>query len=107
MLVRLVQMQMREDALAAFLDLFERTAPRIRAVPGCRRLDLWQDADDPTRVATHSHWDDDDALDAYRRSDLFRATWAETKTYFAAPASAQSFALRWPTEERPGDGAVS
>lgn len=89
-------MQMREDALDAFLDLFARTADRIRATPGCRRLDLWQDADDPTRVATHSHWDDAEALDAYRQSDLFRATWAETKTYFAARASAQSFTRIWP-----------
>ena len=105
MLVRLVQMQMREDALDAFLGLFARTADRIRAAPGCRRLDLWQDTDDPTRVATHSHWDDAAALDAYRQSDLFRATWAETKTYFAARASAQSFTRTWPGEAESGDVA--
>lgn len=101
MLVRLVRMHLREDALDAFLALFERTAPRIRAAPGCRHLDLWQHTDDPTRVATHSHWDDAAALDAYRRSDLFRTTWAETKTYFAARADAQSFHRRWPDDERP------
>ena len=102
MLVRLVRMHLRADALDAFLALFNRTAPHIRAVPGCQYLELWQDADDPTRLATHSHWDDAEALDAYRRSDLFRTTWAETKTYFADRAEARSFHVRWPADTPAG-----
>ena len=96
MLVRVVRMRFRPEAVPAFLVLFHRTADRIRASPGCRHLELWQDAADPAHFATHSHWDDDAALDAYRHGDLFRDTWRETKALFAAPADATSYASVWP-----------
>ncbi|HYE57725.1 MAG TPA: antibiotic biosynthesis monooxygenase family protein [Rhodothermales bacterium] len=96
MLVRIVQMHFRPDAVDTFLDLFYRTAPQIRAFEGCRHLELWQDTSDPTRLTTYSHWQGADALDAYRRSDLFRTTWAETKALFQSPAEAASYGPVWP-----------
>ncbi len=41
MLIRLVRMTFRPDALEAFLALFDASAPQIRAFPGCRHLELW------------------------------------------------------------------
>ena len=96
MLVRVVRMTFRPEAVPDFLALFERTAPRIRAAPGCHRLDLWRDAADPARFATHSLWTDAAALDAYRASSLFRTTWAATKPLFAEPATATSYDPVWP-----------
>ena len=90
MLVRIVRMTFRPDRLDDFLALFRASAPRIRAFPGCRHLALLADERYPNILSTYSLWDDAEALDRYRASDLFRATWAETKPLFAAPPVAHS-----------------
>lgn len=93
MLIRLVRMTFRPEALDAFMQIFDASAPQIRAFPGCSHLELWEDARFANILTTYSHWADDDALDAYRHSDLFRTTWARTKPLFAAPPSAHSHLL--------------
>lgn len=90
MLLRTVRMTFRPDRLDDFLDLFREARPRIAAAPGCRHLELWQDARFPNVLTTFSHWDGPDALEAYRRSDLFRETWARTTPLFAAAPVAHS-----------------
>jgi quinol monooxygenase YgiN len=75
-LVRLVHVTVRPDAVAPFLDRFNESAPKIRAFPGCRRLELWRDPDAPTAFTALSHWKDLHALDAFRESELFASTWA-------------------------------
>ena len=89
-LIRLVRMTFRPEALDAFLEIFDASAPQIRAFPGCRHLELWQDTRYPGLLTTFSLWDDESALEAYRKSDLFRTTWARTKPLFAAPPRAFS-----------------
>ena len=91
MILRTVRMTFRPDAVEEFLsDVFDPSAPRIRAFPGCRHLELWRDARFPNILTTFSHWDDEAALEAYRASDLFRSTWKRTTPLFAAPAVAHS-----------------
>ena len=90
MIVRIVRMSFRREALPAFEALFDRSAPSIRAFPGCRHLELWQDVDDPLVRTTYSLWESASALAAYRTSALFRDTWGKAKTGFAAPATASS-----------------
>ena len=91
MLVRIVRMTFRPDRLDAFHALFEESAPKIRSAPGCRFLSLLEDARYPNILATYSLWEAPDDLERYRRSELFRTTWARTKPLFAAPPTAQSF----------------
>lgn len=91
MLIRLVRMTVRPDALDQFLDHFNRAAPQIRAVEGCTHLELWQNERFPNICTTYSHWTGPDALDAYRHSELFRTTWAAVKPLFAAPPAASSY----------------
>lgn len=90
MLHRIVRMTFVPAHIPAFIALFNATQPRIRAQPGCRHVELWQDATDPTIYCTHSRWDDAAALEAYRRSALFGQVWPATKRLFAAPAVAFS-----------------
>ena len=90
MLLRTVRMTFRPDRLDDFLALFREARPRIAAAPGCRHLELWQDARFPNVLTTYSHWDSADALDAYRQSELFTATWARTTPLFAAAPVARS-----------------
>ena len=83
MLIRLVRMTFRDECLPDFHRIFDISKAQIRAFPGCRHLELLRDLDQPAVRLTLSHWESADALDAYRRSGLFRTTWAATKVLFA------------------------
>lgn len=83
MLIRIVRMSFRADELDAFTAIFDASRAKIRAFPGCRHLDLLRDLADPDVRITLSHWESAEALEAYRRSELFRTTWAATKALFA------------------------
>jgi len=89
-LIRIVRLTLDPARVADFLHLFRQSEDRIRQQPGCRHLELWQDADQPHIYCTHSHWDDAAALDAYRRSALFGEVWPATKRLLASPAQAFS-----------------
>jgi quinol monooxygenase YgiN len=78
------------EAVPAFLELFRNSEQQIRQMPGCQFLELWQDADQANVYCTHSHWHSTEALNAYRRSELFGRVWPATKRLFAAPAQAFS-----------------
>lgn len=90
MLIRIVRMTFIPAQVPAFLALFHATKNQIRQQPGCRQLELWQDADQPAIYCTHSHWDDAAALNSYRKSALFGEVWPATKRLFAEPAVAFS-----------------
>jgi quinol monooxygenase YgiN len=96
MLVRTVRLTLAPDAVETFLSRFDESAPRIRAYPGCRHLELWRDADAPAVFTTLSHWDDADALDAYRESELFMSTWAAVKPLFSGRPRAHSYRVARP-----------
>ena len=90
MLIRIVRMTFDPAQVSAFLTLFGQTADLIRQQPGCRFLELWQDAEQPYVYCTHSHWNDQAALDKYRSSTLFGKVWPATKKLFVAPPAAFS-----------------
>src|SRR5688500_17171863 len=94
MLIRVVRMTFREEETAAFLEIFSQSRDRIRNYPGCRHLELWQDAHKPFVFSTYSHWDSEEDLNHYRQSELFAGVWAATKNLFAAqPQAFSSFAI--------------
>jgi hypothetical protein len=85
MVKRIVKMTFQPALVNEFLVIFEESSPKIRAFPGCLHLELWRSTEAGTAVLfTYSHWENEDALEAYRQSDLFSATWARTKVLFAA-----------------------
>ena len=90
MLIRVVQMTFRENETAAFLKIFNQSRDKIRYSPGCRHLELWQDAHQPYVFCTYSHWDSEEDLNRYRQSELFADVWAATKKLFAAQPQAFS-----------------
>lgn len=90
MLIRIVRMTFRPNAVDEFLALFDASSPRIRQFDGCRHLELWQDASQANVCTTYSLWTGEEALERYRRSDLFRSTWEAAKALFAAPPEASS-----------------
>ena len=97
MLIRIVRMTFKPEAVPTFLDIFRSSQAQIRQMPGCRFLELWQDTDQANVYCTHSHWDSAADLDAYRHSALFGQVWPATKRLFAAPA--QAFSVHQVTPE--------
>ena len=105
-LVRLVRMTFRPQARTAFLEHFDAAAPKIRAVEGCQQLELWQGHRFPNVCTTFSLWADEEALERYRSSALFRETWQQVKPLFAAPPVAHSHTvLRSAASIQPADAA--
>ena len=90
MLIRIVRMTFLETKTADFLAIFEASKQKIRTFPGCLHLELLRDLDQPAVYVTYSHWETPEALAHYRRSELFKTTWAATKQLFAERATAFS-----------------
>ena len=83
MLLRIVKMSFKPEETASFLALFEQIKSKIRAFEGCEYLELMEDFNDPNSFSTYSKWQDEQALENYRQSELFKDVWAKTKALFA------------------------
>jgi quinol monooxygenase YgiN len=90
MITRIVKMTFKENSTDEFLQIFSSSKDKIRAFPGCLSLELLQDVKYPRVFMTHSTWESQAALEAYRHSELFKTTWAKTKVLFAVKAEAHS-----------------
>ena len=90
MLVRIVKMHFEEDKTEQFLKNFELVKNKIRAYPGCLRLELYRDQEDPCVFFTYSHWDSAAHLNDYRKSTMFGEVWKKTKAMFASKPKAWS-----------------
>ena len=83
MLIRIVRMTFRLEAISAFLENFETHKHLIRNSPGCHHVELWQDHADKNIFVTYSHWESEEALNKYRDSELFKSVWSFTKALFS------------------------
>jgi len=90
MITRIVKLKIKVEALESFKNIFYDTKPLIDNFPGCGSTNLHVQAEDLTTVFTVSYWDDLNALEAYRQSELFRNTWSKVKPLFSAKAEAWS-----------------
>ena len=83
-------MTFEEDKVSTFLSLFDEYKSRIKASEGCHRLELLKDHSTENIFFTYSEWENEEALDKYRYSVLFKTVWTQTKALFAAKAEAWS-----------------
>ncbi|GAA0880571.1 antibiotic biosynthesis monooxygenase [Algoriphagus jejuensis] len=90
MLIRIVRMTFKPEAVSAFLENFEKNKDFIRNFPGCQHLELWQDHSEKNIFLTYSHWKSEEALNMYRDSELFKSVWSFTKTLFSEKPQAFS-----------------
>lgn len=90
MIVRIVKMTFREEAIPAFLDTFALQKEYIRDFEGCHHLELLRDANNPNIFFTYSHWESEAYLEKYRESDFFTNIWSNVKTLFADKPEAWS-----------------
>ena len=82
MLIRVVKMSFRDEAIPAFLQLFNERQQQIKEFEGCMHVELWQDRLHRNIFFTYSHWVDAGALEHYRNSAFFADTWQKTKQLF-------------------------
>src|SRR3954454_23028200 len=90
MLVRLVKMTFKTEAVEVFKQFFEERREKIRSFEGCNHLELWQDNKHSHIFFTYSHWQSETALSRYRNSAFFKDTWQQTKLLFETKAEAWS-----------------
>lgn len=82
MFVRIVKMGFQEDKIDEFLANFENNKSKIRNFEGCEFLELYRDKHNTSRFFTYSYWKDEESLENYRDSSLFKEVWANTKVLF-------------------------
>lgn len=90
MIVRIVKMHFQPDKVEEFLTNFEASKEQIRAFDGCEHLELLRDREHPGIYFTYSYWRDEEALENYRHSELFKNAWAKTKVLFEKKPEAWS-----------------
>jgi len=83
MLIRVVRMTFKPEAVEDFLTNFDENKHSIRNFPGCHHLELWRDENDKNIFLTHSHWESEEKLNQYRDSELLKTVWTFAKTLFS------------------------
>ena len=82
MLIRIVKMSFHEEHIEAFLENFYLNRDKIRNATGNCFLELYQDKDNSNVFFTYSHWNTENDLNNYRKSQLFDEVWSFTKKLF-------------------------
>ena len=90
MFVRIVKMSFEASNINIFLKLFNSKKEYIRNFAGCRFLELYRDKTNPNVFFTYSYWENENDLENYRHSELFKGVWAKTKPLFNAKPEAWS-----------------
>jgi (4S)-4-hydroxy-5-phosphonooxypentane-2,3-dione isomerase len=90
MFIRLVKLSFHEDKIPLFLANFNEVKEQIRNFPGNNFLELYQDKQNPCVFFTYSIWNDEQHLENYRQSELFKDVWTYTKQFFNAKPEAWS-----------------
>lgn len=90
MFIRIVKLRFHEEHIYTFLDNFEEVKHLIRNFEGNRFLELYQDKNDNRIFFTYSYWDNEEALENYRNSELFKGVWSFTKKLFSDKPEAWS-----------------
>jgi hypothetical protein len=86
-LIRIVKMTFKPEHVETFRHIFEERKERIASFPGCSSLELLHE---DNIYFTYSKWDDAEALEKYRQSELFQSTWDLVKKLFGDKPEAWS-----------------
>lgn len=90
MIIRIVTLPFDEKDIPQFLAIFKDSQPRILEFDGCSHVELLQGTTDKNTLLTYSHWESEDHLNAYRKSEFFGSVWPKTKSLLTAKPHAIS-----------------
>ncbi len=83
-------MSFKIEEINNFLQIFNESAALIKSSNGCYGVQLMQDANNPNIYFTLSKWQNEEYLNVYRSSELFKTTWSKVKPLFSERAEAWS-----------------
>lgn len=92
-MIRIVKLTLKNENVADFLNHFETVKHDINSFPGCQGMKLLQKKESGNILFTYSQWESEEALENYRKSELFQSIWPKVKLWFDSKAEA------WSTEE--------
>lgn len=88
MIIRIVKLSFKADKVQEFIGDFKKHRVQIMDFDGCELLDLLEIKEEPATYMTYSYWKDEESLERYRHSDLFKSVWIPTKEKLTAKAEA-------------------
>ncbi len=89
-ITRIVKMSFTEDKAEEFELFFSQIKDRVAGQPGCNGVKLLKEMGETGVFFTYSTWDSADALNNYRKSEVFGQIWPKVKQWFAAKPEAWS-----------------
>lgn len=88
MITRIVKLHFQPEKIEEFIEFFETIKWKVASYENCHGMKLLRDVNQPNIVFTYSIWKDENALNAYRDSDLFGLVWPKIKPWFKEKAEA-------------------
>ena len=89
-MLRIVKLTFKVEEVSTFLTEFEKSKEHIRKFPGCKGMNLLKQKHKENVFFTYSEWDEEQDLENYRNSDLFKSVWKGVKPLFLEKAEAWS-----------------
>lgn len=90
MITRLVKLTIDPSKLEEFENIFVRNQAKIASFPGCQGVKVLRDVNHPSVFFTYSTWESEEAINEYRKSELFGSIWPNAKKTFSAKPEAWS-----------------
>ena len=90
MITRIVKLTINPAQKQDFITIFETNKEHIRGFDGCMHVEMLQDKKFDNIFFTYSKWKSEDAIEKYRKSELFGKVWKQTKVLFCASPEAWS-----------------
>lgn len=84
MITRIVKLTIDPSKKETFIAVFNNNKHHIKASEGCIGVELLQDQKFDNVFFTYSHWQHEDNLNAYRKTELFGTIWKATKATFCS-----------------------
>lgn len=88
MITRIVKLTIDPIKQEDFIQLFKENKQHIEARKGCVSVELLQNQKYANIFFTYSHWELENDLNEYRKSELFEKIWKETKAKFCSAPQA-------------------
>ena len=82
MITRIVKLHFQEEKVEDFLLLFDKVVTKVNGFPGCHKMYMLRDINNPLIFITHSIWESENHLNTYRDSELFQSIWPTIKPWF-------------------------
>jgi quinol monooxygenase YgiN len=101
MIVRIVKLTLHPDKTGEFFTVYHSVEQAIRNFEGCRHAELLTHIKNDGVVMTYSVWETEAHLEQYRKSELFKTTWARVKPLFASRAEAWTMEQHVNPEQNP------